>query len=98
MKRGERENSPRDIQLSVPVVNIGVLQPEIHRIEQILRKLSSDSWTVMLRQVNGMVEKPISRVPLPGKPYCFRGLDWLRQLSTSDLPERQLQLVSRQFA
>jgi hypothetical protein len=38
MKRGERENSPRDIQLSVPVVNIGVLQPEIHRIEQIPAK------------------------------------------------------------
>lgn len=95
MKRGERENSPRDIQLSVPVVNIGVLQPEIHRIEQILRKLSSDSWTVMLRQVNGMVEKPNKQSSTSGKTLLFSGgLDSLAAAIDLGLAGEQLQLVS----
>jgi 7-cyano-7-deazaguanine synthase in queuosine biosynthesis len=95
MKRGEREDSPRDIQLSVPAVNIGVLQPEIHRIEQILRKLSSDSWTVMLRQVNGTVEKPNTQNTTSGKTLLFSGgLDSLAAAIDLGLAGEHLQLVS----
>lgn len=95
MKRGERENSPRDIQLSVPAVNIGVLQPEIHRIEQILRKLSSDSWTVMLRQVNGTVERPNEQNTTSGKTLLFSGgLDSLAAAIDLGLAGDHLQLVS----
>lgn len=94
-KRGEREDAPRDIQLSVPVVNVGVLQPEVHRIEQILRKLSSDSWAVTLRQVNGTVEKPFKQNPSQGKTLLFSGgLDSLAAAIEFGVAGENLQLVS----
>jgi 7-cyano-7-deazaguanine synthase in queuosine biosynthesis len=95
IRRAEREDAPRDLHISVPVVNIGVLQPEIHHIEQILRKLSSDSWTVDLRQIDGVVEKPFVSKPTSGKTLLFSGgLDSLSAAIEFGLQGEQLQLVS----
>lgn len=94
-KRGEREDAPRDIQISVPVVNVGALQPEIRRVEQILRKLSSDSWTLTLRQVSGKVEQLPKQSPTSGKTLLFSGgLDSLAAAIELGIAGEQLQLVS----
>lgn len=95
MKRGEREDAPRDLHISVPVVNIGVLQPEIRRIEQILWKLSSDSWTLTLRQINGSIEQLPKQKPTSGKTLLFSGgLDSLAAAVELGLAGENLQLVS----
>jgi 7-cyano-7-deazaguanine synthase in queuosine biosynthesis len=95
VKRAEREDAPRDLHISVPVVNIGVLQPETHRIEQILRKLSSDSWTLKLRQIDGEVEKSCISKLTSGKTLLFSGgLDSLSAAIELGLQGEQLQLVS----
>lgn len=94
-KRGEREDAPRDLNISVPVVNIGVLQPEIRRVEQILRKLSSDSWTLTLRQVHGSLEQYSGQSPTLGKTLLFSGgLDSLAGAIDLGLAGEKLQLVS----
>ena len=95
IKRGEREDAPRDLHISVPVVNIGVLQPEIRRIEQILRKLSSDSWTLTLRQINGSIEQLPKQKPTSGKTLLFSGgLDSLAAAVELGRAGENLQLVS----
>lgn len=95
VERAEREDAPRDLQVSIPVVNIGVLQPEIPHIEQILRKLSSDSWRLKLRQIDGVVEKPFVSKTTSGKTLLFSGgLDSLSAAIDLGTQGEHLQLVS----
>ena len=47
-KRGEREDFARVLELQIPVVNIGRLQPLMSIVEQTLRLLSNDTWDVAL--------------------------------------------------
>jgi len=73
IKRGEREESPRDLEIFVPVINVGILQPVVPCIELVLRKLSSDSWRIHLRQEAGTLEKRNKPVSAPGKTLLFSG-------------------------
>ncbi len=54
--RGEREDFARRLELSVPIVNAGRLQPLVGSIEDVLRILSNDFWKVELRQQDGAIE------------------------------------------
>lgn len=94
-KRGEREYAPRDLYVSVPIVNMGLLQPQIPCIERVLRKLSSDSWTLGFRQINGSVERFSRPKRTPGKTLLFSGgLDSLAAAIELGLAGEDLQLVS----
>jgi 7-cyano-7-deazaguanine synthase in queuosine biosynthesis len=72
-KRGEREAFARTLELHIPVVNIGRLQPLIPVVEDVLRKLSNDTWTISLRQIPGEIfVSPM--VPIdPRKVLLFSG-------------------------
>jgi 7-cyano-7-deazaguanine synthase in queuosine biosynthesis len=95
IKRGERENAPRDIELSIPIVNIGVVQPCIAQIEQILRKLSSDSWTLQFRQEPGELEGPLNLKAVDGRTLLFSGgLDSLAAAIEFGSRKPDVQLVS----
>ncbi len=95
-ERGERENVTRRIELLVPIVNIGRLQPFAQKIEQVLRALSNDSWRLVLRQQDGKQEKPLSISASPGKTLLFSGgLDSLAAAIEFGRPGNDpLQLVS----
>jgi 7-cyano-7-deazaguanine synthase in queuosine biosynthesis len=54
--RGEREDFARRLELSIPVVNAGRLEPLAGPIEDVLRLLSNDFWHIELRQHDGAVE------------------------------------------
>ena len=54
--RGEREDFARHLELSIPVVNAGRLQPLAGSIEDVLRILSNDYWHIELRQHDGATE------------------------------------------
>jgi len=71
--RGEREEYARFLTLSVPVVNIGTLQPLIPIIESALRNLSNDLWTIKLYQANGTVTKPEKKASADGSVLLFSG-------------------------
>lgn len=73
-KRGEREDfSNRRIDLTIPVVNIGRLQPLAATLEQILRELSRDDWRITFVQARGT---PTASQPLAepaGRTLLFSG-------------------------
>ncbi len=73
IKRGEREDATREIEVSIPVVNIGVSQPLVPTIEKILRRLSSDSWEITLRQEPGALEEKQSFPQKAGATLLFSG-------------------------
>lgn len=73
-KRGEREELSRRIQISVPVVNVGRLQPLSALVEDILRSLSNDAWRIEFRQSPGEIEKDgLFSGPSHGKTLLFSG-------------------------
>jgi 7-cyano-7-deazaguanine synthase in queuosine biosynthesis len=71
--RGEREDFARTLELYVPVVNIGKLQPLMETVEETLRLLSNDSWHINLIQQSGQLEKPLRISKKPGRVLLFSG-------------------------
>jgi hypothetical protein len=93
--RGEREDLTRGFGISIPIVNIGRIQPFVGRIEGILRTLSNDSWRIEFRQQDGRQE-PAFKVPKAnGQTLLFSGgLDSLAAALEFEHPLNPLQLVS----
>jgi 7-cyano-7-deazaguanine synthase in queuosine biosynthesis len=56
VKRGERELFARRFELSVPIVNIGRLEPLREALERALRFLSRDDWRIVYRHIAGQPE------------------------------------------
>jgi 7-cyano-7-deazaguanine synthase in queuosine biosynthesis len=73
VQRGEREEFARRLELSLPVTNIGLLQPLIPDVEQVLRLLSNDYWRIRLRQEPGEIEHPTSAAQCEGRVLLFSG-------------------------
>jgi 7-cyano-7-deazaguanine synthase in queuosine biosynthesis len=73
VQRGEREDFARRLEVSLPVTNIGLLQPLIPNVEQVLRLLSNDYWRIRLRQQPGEIEHPTSSVETDGQVLLFSG-------------------------
>ena len=71
--RGEREDITREIELQIPVVNSGRLEPLTTQIEKILRNLSHDTWIIKLRQVSGNPEKDVQCDEEGGRTLLFSG-------------------------
>ena len=93
--RGEREDYTRGIELSIPVTNIGVLQPFATLIEVILRTLSNDGWRVNFRQHGGQPEHEFSVPEVQGSTLLFSGgLDSLAAAVEFGHQNPSLQLVS----
>jgi 7-cyano-7-deazaguanine synthase in queuosine biosynthesis len=72
-KRGEREDFARILELQIPVVNIGRLQPLIPIVENTLRLLSNDTWKIGLTQSPGALYTAPSSNAVPGKVLLFSG-------------------------
>lgn len=71
--RGEREDFARIIRLSIPVVNIGIIQPISREIENVLRLLSNDAWTISLRQERGTIDRNMPAAHNEGQTLLFSG-------------------------
>ena len=72
-KRGEREEFARNLEIHVPVVNVGRLQPLMQQVERTLRLLSNDMWSITLVQEQGTLAGPPPKVTNPGKVLLFSG-------------------------
>jgi hypothetical protein len=95
MARGEREDFSRSIELHIPVVNIGRLFPLAGKVEEILRLLSNDLWTIHLSQANGTIEPSQPTQLGPGKVLLFSGgLDSLAAAIEFSGEQPSLALVS----
>jgi 7-cyano-7-deazaguanine synthase in queuosine biosynthesis len=93
--RGDREEIGRQIELSVPVTNIGTLLPLVGRIEHILRFLSNDGWSIELRQESGRIERSRTWASPAGHTLLFSGgLDSLAAGIEFGGATANLQLVS----
>lgn len=92
--RGEREDfGTREIEISVPLVNIGRFQPVKATLEELLRTLSNDSWRVTFRQVSGNLDEAPVGPAAEGHTLLFSGgLDSLA--AAIELGTQPLQLVS----
>src|SRR5438270_6600511 len=44
LRRGEREDFARRVEISLPIVNIARIQPLVPAIERVLRLLANDYW------------------------------------------------------
>lgn len=71
--RGEREDFARRFEISLPVVNIGRLQPLLPVMEKALRSLSDDSWRLSLRQQSGSPEPAVNFPSSDGQTLLFSG-------------------------
>lgn len=93
--RGNPENYGRLLELTIPVVNVGVLFPVKTKIERVLRKLSNDSWTLTFQQVSGEpATLAATRAPV-GKTLLFSGgLDSLAATLEMREAKQPFQLVS----
>ena len=95
LQRGEREDFARGIELSIPVVNAGRLQPLRPSLEDLLRSLSNDSWRITLRQDSGAPEDAAVATPSAGSTLLFSGgLDSLAAAIELGAGPEPLQLVS----
>ncbi len=91
--RGEREDFARQISISIPVVNIGVIQSVRVEIEEVLRLLSNDHWHVTFRQDPGALDNTPA-VSSEGSTLLFSGgLDSLAA-ALDYASEKNLVLVS----
>jgi hypothetical protein len=73
IERGEREDIVRGIDISIPVVNTGLLQPLRPLLEDILRTLSYDAWQLNFRQERGRPERNFDVHPTSGSTLLFSG-------------------------
>jgi 7-cyano-7-deazaguanine synthase in queuosine biosynthesis len=71
--RREREDLVRGIELSIPVINIGRLQPALPLLEELLRTLSNDAWRLTFRQHRGKPENTLNVQPTSGCTLLFSG-------------------------
>jgi 7-cyano-7-deazaguanine synthase in queuosine biosynthesis len=95
LARGEREDFARGIEISIPVVNAGRLQPVRSSLEELLRTLSSDGWRVTFRQESGTPETGSVTDPSSGATLLFSGgLDSLAAAIELGTSISSLQLVS----
>src|ERR1039458_4008859 len=93
--RGEREDFSRSLELHVPVVNVGRLLPLATKVEEILRTLSNDNWTLNLRQENGTCEPAHPKKLGAGKVLLFSGgLDSLAAALEFSSEKTPLALIS----
>jgi 7-cyano-7-deazaguanine synthase in queuosine biosynthesis len=95
LSRGEREDFARGIEISVPIVNAGRLQPIRSLLEELLRTLSNDSWRITFRQESGTPETEAVAQPSSGATLLFSGgLDSLAAAIELGTSVPSLQLVS----
>ncbi len=95
IQRGEREDLTRGIELSIPIINIGKIQPFAKKVEDILRTLSNDSWRITFRQQDGMQESKLEVASAKGGTLLFSGgLDSLAAAFEFGSLQNSLQLVS----
>src|SRR5258708_37443521 len=73
IRRGEREDFARRIEISIPVVRIGVLQPLKQQIETVLRLLSNDSWKIDFREEQGEITRLKQQGVADGSVLLFSG-------------------------
>lgn len=93
--RGEREDFQRNIELRVPVANLARLMPLVPDIEEILRLLSQDGWTIILRQAPSQAEATPNPRPAAGTTLLFSGgLDSLAAAVEYGRDATALELVS----
>jgi 7-cyano-7-deazaguanine synthase in queuosine biosynthesis len=93
--RGERENQNRSIKIEIPVVNTTTLLPVKIALEDILRTLSHDYWTIDFRQEKGSVESFSEPAKDGGTTLLFSGgLDSLAGAIEFGTDQRPLHLVS----
>jgi 7-cyano-7-deazaguanine synthase in queuosine biosynthesis len=71
--RGEREDFARRLELSIPIVNVGRLQPLAGAIEDVLRFLSNDFWHIEFRQHAGAIEAFAEGKMQEGQVLLFSG-------------------------
>jgi 7-cyano-7-deazaguanine synthase in queuosine biosynthesis len=71
--RGLREDYAREIEIQVPIVNIGVIQMQVAALEQLLRTLSNDLWTIKLYQSKGDLQSDKSPSTQDGQVLLFSG-------------------------
>lgn len=71
--RGEREDFARRLEISIPVVNTGRLQPLATAVEDVLRLLSNDYWRIDLRQQDGSTETFSDVKKQDGQVLLFSG-------------------------
>jgi 7-cyano-7-deazaguanine synthase in queuosine biosynthesis len=98
VSRGEGDDYARRLRVSIPVVNAAILVPLVPQIQNILRRLSSDSWQLELRQVAGEPEQRAVRTRSrrgAGTTLLFSGgLDSLAAAIAYGRGRQPLQLVS----
>lgn len=94
-KRGEREEFARLLELHIPIVNVGRLQPLIPLVESTLRLLSNDTWQIYPYQAPGsMTSSPFAKTST-GKVLLFSGgLDSLAAAVEFSKGPEDLALVS----
>jgi 7-cyano-7-deazaguanine synthase in queuosine biosynthesis len=73
LRRGEREDFARRVEISLPIVNIARIQPLVPAIERVLRLLANDYWKLILRQHVGPLETASSFEPTDGQTLLFSG-------------------------
>jgi 7-cyano-7-deazaguanine synthase in queuosine biosynthesis len=95
LARGQREDFARGIEISIPVVNAGRLQPVRALLEELLRTLSNDSWRIAFRQESGQTETVPVANQRQGSTLLFSGgLDSLAAAIELGTSTPALQLVS----
>lgn len=72
-QRGPLESNSRRIEMFIPVVNIGRLQPVVADLQLLLRTLSRDSWRIVLRQVDGLLTQDAVLATPIGSTLLFSG-------------------------
>lgn len=73
-KRGQRENVPRKIELTVPVVNLAAFKSVLDELRYTLFVLSHDAWDIRFTQKNGAPESPQNwSQDAAGKVLLFSG-------------------------
>ncbi len=93
--RAEREDYCRNIELRVPIVNTARFLPLVPTVERVLRLLSNDGWTLVLRQLGGQPERSFQSHASSGKTLLFSGgLDSLAAAIELGREAATLELVS----
>ncbi len=73
IRRGEREDFARTLEVSIPIVNAVRLQPVTSQIEAVLRYLSNDRWRIFFRQEGGQPEEGFNTSAIDGQTLLFSG-------------------------